>query len=304
MDKPVISIILATYNRSNILGYSIQSVLWQTYDNFELIVIGDCCTDDTECVVSNFNDPRISFINLEDNFGEQSGPNNVGLRRAKGEYIAFLNHDDLWFPDHLMYSLKMLKSSSADLVLASGFIDYPDDPDDCALTGVLSKKYGYHPSRTFVPASNWVFKSQLIDEIGFWNAAKNLYLAPSHDWLKRVFEAGKVIVPTKHFTVIALPSSSRANSYLNRQSADSEYYFKELRENPFFRENLLEKHLYPCYEKWIYDENIYYKRYFKQTIRRLLIFFGINTIELNFKMVHGKGGLVAKYRKTRGLISK
>jgi GT2 family glycosyltransferase len=84
---PLISIIMATYNRSNILAYTIQSVLWSTYKDWELLVVGDSCTDDTEEVVASFEDPRVSFINLERNFGEQSGPNNEGFRRARGRYI-------------------------------------------------------------------------------------------------------------------------------------------------------------------------------------------------------------------------
>jgi glycosyltransferase involved in cell wall biosynthesis len=74
-------------------------VLWQTLADWELIVVGDRCTDDTEVVVRGFPDPRIRFVNLERNFGEQSVPNNEGVRLAQGRFIAYLNHDDLWLPE-------------------------------------------------------------------------------------------------------------------------------------------------------------------------------------------------------------
>ncbi len=93
---PLVSIITATYNRSNVLCYAIDSVLRQTVTDWELLVIGDACTDDTEQIVAAIGDPRVRFFNLEKNVGEQSGPNNAGVRLAHGKSLAFLNHDDLW----------------------------------------------------------------------------------------------------------------------------------------------------------------------------------------------------------------
>ncbi|MCE6989108.1 glycosyltransferase family 2 protein [Dyadobacter sp. CY323] len=301
MSAPVISIITATYNRSNILVFSIQSVLRQTFSNWELIVIGDHCTDDTVSVVEDFGDPRITFINLEKNFGEQSGPNNVGLKQAKGTYIAFLNHDDLWFPDHLETALETLKTSRADLVLAAGFIDHQHETHLSSLSGVVSEKHGYHPSRVFVPASNWLFRRELIDEIGLWRKASDLYLVPSHDWLRRVYDAGKSIVPTRQFTVIAVPSSSRNNAYKTRQSDENHYYADQLAKNPNFREQMLTKSLYSCFEHLYYDENTYYWRFFTKKLKTIFIKLGLNTIEFHFMRKFGKGGVLRSYRKKRGL---
>ena len=66
---------------------------------------------------------RIRYVNLATNCGEQSGPNNVGIARATAAYIAFLNHDDIWFPDHLRSAMERLRSTDADAVIArSAFI--------------------------------------------------------------------------------------------------------------------------------------------------------------------------------------
>ena len=94
-NNPLISIIIATYNCSHLLKYAIQSVLNSTYNNWEMIIIGDCCTDDTESCITNFADKRIRFINLNENSGQQAKPNNVGVSLAKGKYISFLNQDSL-----------------------------------------------------------------------------------------------------------------------------------------------------------------------------------------------------------------
>ena len=103
---PRVTVIMATYNWSAVLPYSIGSVLRQTFTDFELLVIGDGCTDDSEQVVTSIGDPRVHWINLPRNTRHQSGPNNEGLARARGEFIAYLGHDDLWLPHHLASHVK------------------------------------------------------------------------------------------------------------------------------------------------------------------------------------------------------
>jgi len=100
-DPPLVSVIIATYNYSSVLRHAIRSVLRQTYTNFELLVIGDGCTDDSEEVATSFGDARVKWLNLEQNVGSQAGPNNAGIERAQGRYVAYLGHDDLWHPWHL-----------------------------------------------------------------------------------------------------------------------------------------------------------------------------------------------------------
>src|SRR3954468_6377757 len=99
--QPTVSVIISTYNWSSVLRYAITSVLAQTFSDFELIVVGDCCTDDSEAVVRSFDDQRVGWHNLAQNCGSQFGPNNHGLSLARGPYIAYLGHDDLWHQDHL-----------------------------------------------------------------------------------------------------------------------------------------------------------------------------------------------------------
>src|SRR4051812_46760682 len=111
MGSPAVSIVVATYNRSNVLELAIGSAVAQTFTDWEMHVVGDACTDDSERVISSFGDPRIRWTNLPVNHGDQSGPNNHGVRLARGRYIAFLNQDDLWFPDHLERSIAALEAA-------------------------------------------------------------------------------------------------------------------------------------------------------------------------------------------------
>ncbi len=78
---PLISVITATYNRSNSLFYSLSLLIKQDFKDWECIIVGDACTDDTEEVVASFNEKRFRFINMKENFGEQSGPNNHGCSK-------------------------------------------------------------------------------------------------------------------------------------------------------------------------------------------------------------------------------
>src|SRR5450755_4047956 len=86
---PLVSVITATYNWSSVLRYAIQSVLWQSLQDFEMLVIGDGCTDDSADVVASFHDPRLRWRNLPENTGHQSIPNNTRLAMARGKYIAY-----------------------------------------------------------------------------------------------------------------------------------------------------------------------------------------------------------------------
>src|SRR5579863_5505361 len=115
---PRVTVIIPTYNWSTVLPYSIGSVLGQSFADFELLVIGDGCTDESEQVVGAIGDPRLRWIGLPTNSGHQSTPNNEGLRQARGELIAYLGHDDLWLPHHLSVLCAALEPDKSGLAYA------------------------------------------------------------------------------------------------------------------------------------------------------------------------------------------
>src|SRR5258708_16148280 len=121
--SPLVSVIIPTYNRGNVLSYAIRSVLWQTLQDFELLVIGDGCTDDSEQVVTSFGTSRIHWHNLPENTGEYSTANNLGLKMARGRFVAYLGHDDLWHPDHLKLLSDALIRTHADLVYSMSVLN-------------------------------------------------------------------------------------------------------------------------------------------------------------------------------------
>ena len=97
----MVSIIMPSYNTANFISESIKSVMAQTYTNWELIIVDDCSTDDTDYVVKLYlNDSRIVYIKNPKNSGAAVSRNRA-LREAKGKWIAFLDSDDLWMPEKL-----------------------------------------------------------------------------------------------------------------------------------------------------------------------------------------------------------
>src|SRR5687768_5708706 len=107
MVSPLVSIIIPTYNRENLIGESIQSVLDQTYTNWELIIIDDGSEDGTHQVVTGFRDKRISYY-LIAHCGIFGKVRNEGLRRSNGKYVAFLDSDDLWCEDKLQVQVDLM----------------------------------------------------------------------------------------------------------------------------------------------------------------------------------------------------
>jgi glycosyltransferase involved in cell wall biosynthesis len=107
-SNPVVSVIIPTYNRAKVIGRSIISVLAQTYRDFELIIVDDGSTDNTEEVVKSFNDPRIYYIQKEQNRGV-SVARNIGIKAARGDYIAFNDSDDEWLPTKLEKQMALFK---------------------------------------------------------------------------------------------------------------------------------------------------------------------------------------------------
>ena len=103
----LISIVIPTYNRSIDLRRAIHSVIGQTYKNWELIIVDNHSNDDTDEMVSSFNNQRIKLFKIYNN-GVIAKSRNYGITKSKGEYVAFLDSDDWWMERKLEFSIKLL----------------------------------------------------------------------------------------------------------------------------------------------------------------------------------------------------
>ena len=119
-DTESVSIILPTYNRADRVGKAIESVLAQTYTDFELLVIDDGSTDETEQVVTGYMDKRVHYYRMEEN-GGQSKARNCGMQLAQYDYLAFEDSDDLWRPGKLEIQMETMQGAGQDVGMAVSY---------------------------------------------------------------------------------------------------------------------------------------------------------------------------------------
>lgn len=122
MNNELISIITPCYNAARFISQTIESVQKQTYKNWEMIIVDDCSTDNSEQIVKHYseNDKRIRFVKLDSNSGSPAAPRNRAIQEARGSILAFLDADDLWKPDKLEVQLNILLNNNYDIVYSNG----------------------------------------------------------------------------------------------------------------------------------------------------------------------------------------
>ncbi|HWZ33065.1 MAG TPA: glycosyltransferase family 2 protein [Bryobacteraceae bacterium] len=274
---PLVSVIIATYNWSNVLRFAIQSVLWQTEQNFELLVIGDACTDDTESMVRGFNDGRIRWKNLATNSGSQCAPNNAGLAMARGKYIAYLGHDDIWHPQHLGRMIASLESRNADVASALVEMIGPKGTNFRVVTGIYPAE-GFN-ANDCLPPSGLLHRADVAARAGAWPDYRTVHRNPDMEFVYRAWAAGCRFVSTRELTVYKFNSALRKNSYIEK----------------------------PCHEQTAYSGRLLRTRWF-QLLEALQIarvhVFRLPMIEPGFTPppdASTTGWYVTQYRKYRGL---
>ena len=127
----LVSVIMPSYNTGNYIAESIQSVQSQTYSNWELIIVDDCSTDNTDAVIAQFDDPRIHFLKNEKNSGAAVSRNRA-LREAKGRWIAFLDSDDLWHPEKLEKQIAFMEQNG----YGFSYTNYSEIDENSNLRGI------------------------------------------------------------------------------------------------------------------------------------------------------------------------
>jgi glycosyltransferase involved in cell wall biosynthesis len=166
----MVSIILPTYNRGHVISETIQSVIEQTYQLWELIIIDDGSTDDTGKIIGQFHDDRI-FSFKTNHTGFIGKTRNFGLHQAKGDIIAFLDSDDIWRPDKLAFQLDLLIQYPATAFVISnaeefgvGSVQLPNY--ESVVTGNLFLSMLEQEAYPFY-TSTFMFKRPVIDQIGW-----------------------------------------------------------------------------------------------------------------------------------------
>ena len=134
----LVSIIVPSYNCAKYLPDTINSVLAQTYTNWEMIIVDDCSTDNTKEVIESFHEPRIRYLCNEHNSGAALS-RNWALREAKGRWIAFLDSDDMWAPEKLEHQIRFMEENGYHFSCTKRRM--------CSEDGTLLDHYAVSPAR-------------------------------------------------------------------------------------------------------------------------------------------------------------
>jgi len=194
---PRVSIVLPTYNRVMYIGEAIDSVLKQTYANWELLVVDDGSTDNTVELVSQIEDDRIRLLQTPKRLWA-TGTRNFGLNDASGELIAFIDSDDLWAPSKLQKQVNALQQyADAGFCVTGGYnFREPGQPAEY----FYKKREGMRYDDLFLPffkgdvsatTPSFMFRKQLLDAVGLFNDKKSF---ADVDFFIRIANATKGII--------------------------------------------------------------------------------------------------------------
>lgn len=205
VPAPRVSILMAAHNRSNVLRLAIDSIRAQDFTDWELWVGCDGCTDDSAAVAAGSGDPRIRVVGFEPRIGDQFRVANALLPHCRGEFVAYLNQDDLWFPDHLSRALDTLVDSELYLGRVATLLG----------DGPLLGPAHFDP-REHYPMSARVLRRTTLDAVGPYPDPLTLIAGSGDVWLFRAWRCGVRVRVGSVLTVIKINSVLQPGSYRGR----------------------------------------------------------------------------------------
>ncbi len=184
--NPLISIVVPVYNVQHYLAETINSVLQQTYSNWELILVDDGSTDQSAKIGQEFalKDDRISYYYKPN--GGQASARNVGIKKSNGEWVSFLDADDLILPEKLADQLADIKNHAPDFLYGLGYYYYPEREEKLVpYNWVSGEKTGYDFFKILyhscaVNTNTVLVKRKLFDEVGYFN--EDAVFRGTEDW--------------------------------------------------------------------------------------------------------------------------
>jgi glycosyltransferase involved in cell wall biosynthesis len=248
--EPLVSVIIPTYNRADYLKLALKSVLEQTYKNIEVIVADDGSMDNTAEVVADFNDPRVKYF-YQRNTGLPAVTRNRGLREASGEYVAFLDSDDMWQPEKLEIQVEYLRNQP-DYHLAysnAWIIDETDARKGLIMDLELFKEgeiFKYLVKYNFIPQLTVLMKRKVFDEIGFFNEDPTLRAVEDYEYWLRVALRHKIGFVKEPLAMYRVHSGGMSRA-ANLAPAQQKILFSLLEDPSVPNKNKIEERVYELY---------------------------------------------------------
>jgi glycosyltransferase involved in cell wall biosynthesis len=191
-SSPLVSIVIPTYNHAPMLQRALATVIEQTYQNWNAIVVNNFSTDNTLEVVAKFNDPRIQCVNFRNN-GVIGASRNEGIKLATGEYVAFLDSDDTWFPTKVEKSVSSLENGS-DLVCHAEY--WIDESGKSRLVTYGPSEAATHHNLIYkgnrISTSATMVRATLLKEVNGFDVSPELISTEDYDlWIRLAAKSNK-----------------------------------------------------------------------------------------------------------------
>jgi glycosyltransferase involved in cell wall biosynthesis len=191
-NSPLVSIVIPTYNHAPMLQRALETVIEQSYQNWNAIVVNNFSTDNTLEIVAKFNDPRIQCVNFRNN-GVIGASRNEGIALATGEFIAFLDSDDTWFPTKIEKCVAVLEDGS-DLVCHAEF--WIDESGKSRLVAYGPSEAATHHNLIYrgnrISTSATMVRASLLKEVNGFDVSPELISTEDYDlWIRLAAKSNK-----------------------------------------------------------------------------------------------------------------
>ena len=250
-----VSVIVPTFNRAHMVTETIDSILNQTFNDFELIVVDNCSSDNTEAVIKAYTDERIRYFK-HDNGGIVAVNRNYGMSQARGEYIAFCDDDDLWLPEKLeKQMLEFEKDRQVALVCTNAIIfDENGERGEFFKAGFPDSNFTFESLvwRSSVICSSVLVRKSVIDDVGMMDESPEIFSAEDYELWLRIARRYRI----KYIDLSLIRYRTHTGGYKKRSVAAIE------RNRAVYRKLL---------EKGILERGLFWRLYCRELITELLM---------------------------------
>jgi glycosyltransferase involved in cell wall biosynthesis len=231
----LVSVIMPSYNHAAFISEAVDSVINQTYKNWELIIVDNNSTDGTDLILNAFSikDERIRIIKISNN-GIIAKSRNAGLKAAKGSLIAFLDSDDIWFNNKLEKAIELFSITNADCICTNIF---RFNESTCSIKPYISRVTGFFnfndifPKKNFICQSSVVIKKEIIQAIGYINEDIKVRTIEDYDfWLRILSSKFKFYFDSNVYALYRLHGSNMSKSKV-KNAEKHLYYFSKYCKN-------------------------------------------------------------------------
>jgi glycosyltransferase involved in cell wall biosynthesis len=220
MEK--VSVILPTYNCAKYVGAAVESVLKQTYTNYELIIINDGSTDDTDEVLAQYISNNTILYIKQENKGH-AGARNTGMTAATGTFIAFIDSDDIWLPEKLEEQIRACENDTEIGLVHCNVYGFGENHDAQVRNSLLTKEQideysGYifdnlYTRKIIITTTTVLIRKQCIDDVGMFDENLTRYGSEDRDLFLRILWKYKAKYVNKPLAMYRNRSDSEGQNY-------------------------------------------------------------------------------------------